>query len=151
MYGFLKDHRQAQAEEEICAAVGSGQAPLTRALLYKQLHSYLSRDDPEGSAASGVYVWRGIQSATPPTHLHRHTHTNTCAPSSFKSVSPSCMINNLSINFLGKTTKLECEAQSPLEVQITRTLSLAQNVGNFWGAGNPNLLFGLLRIVCLQH
>ncbi|KAA0723421.1 hypothetical protein E1301_Tti012644 [Triplophysa tibetana] len=37
---------QAQAEEEICAAVGSGQAPLTRALLYKQLHSYLSRDDP---------------------------------------------------------------------------------------------------------
>ncbi len=51
MYGFLKDHRQAWAREEIGAAVGSGQAPLTRALLFKQLHSYLSRDDPEGSAA----------------------------------------------------------------------------------------------------
>ncbi|KAI7814698.1 hypothetical protein IRJ41_023629, partial [Triplophysa rosa] len=52
--GSQRDHRQAQAEEEICAAVGSGQAPLTRALLFKQLHSYLNRDDPEGSAASGV-------------------------------------------------------------------------------------------------
>lgn len=54
-----------------------GQAPLTRALLFKQLHSYLSRDDPEGSAASGVYAWGAIQSATPPNAL-AHTHKHMC-------------------------------------------------------------------------
>ncbi len=72
MYGFLKDHRQAWAREEIGAAVGSGQAPLTRALLFKQLHSYLSRDDPEGSAAVGGGV---RQIGYSPQHTHKHMCT----------------------------------------------------------------------------
>lgn len=116
MYGFLKDHRQAWAREEIGAAVGSGQAPLTRALLFKQLHSYLSRDDPEGSAA--VEGGELDRLDIPP-----NARTNTCAPSSSESVSPSCMINNLSIKLPGKTTEPECGAQSQLDVRVTRTLS----------------------------
>lgn len=96
--------------------MGSGQAPLTKALLFKQLHSYLSRDDPEGSAA--VEGGELDRLDIPP-----NARTNTCAPSSSESVSPSCMINNLSIKLPGKTTEPECGAQSQLDVRVTRTLS----------------------------
>ncbi len=120
MYGFLKDHRQAWAREEIGAAVGSGQAPLTRALLFKQLHSYLSRDDPEGSAAVGG------GGALDRLDIPPNTRTNTCAPSSFESVSPSCMINNLPIKLPVKTTEPECRTQSQLDVGVTRMLSCSK-------------------------